>query len=102
MVAAHQSHWLGEEGETQKQVTSGEVSSSFLTLSLLLLQSLDCSIIHLSAASASSGMVQTVCKVNGLCSNDSQQLFRCLWTPFLADRTLLDSFSGAQCDTVCS
>lgn len=62
MVAAHQSHWLGEEGETQKQVTPGEVSSSFLTLSLLLLQSLDCSIIHLSPASASSGRVQNVSK----------------------------------------
>lgn len=74
MVVVHQSHWLGEEGETQKQVTPGEVTCSFLTLRLLLLQSLNCSIIHLSPASASSGMVQNVSKVNCLCSNDSHQL----------------------------
>lgn len=82
MVVAHQSHWLGEEGETQKQLKPREVTSSFLTFRLLLLQSLTCSIIHLFPASASSGMVLNVSKVNCLCSNQSQQFFQCLWMPF--------------------
>lgn len=98
MVLAHQSHWLGEEGETQKQVTPGA-----LFLSYLLLQSLNCSIIHLSPASASSGMVQNVSELSCLCSNDSQQPFQCLWMPFCwLERLTGYSSNSPQCDTTWS
>lgn len=83
MVVAHESHQFGDGG-TQKQVTTERSPAPFLpALRLLLLQSLNCSIIHLSPACASSGMVQKVSKVNCLCIDNSQQFFQCFWSAFL-------------------
>lgn len=71
---------------------------SLPALRLLSLKPLNCSIIRLSPACASSGMVQNVSKVNCLCTENSQQFFQCFWSAFLptrkADGILFQSFGG--------
>lgn len=71
-----------------------------------MLQSLNCSIIHLNPACASSGIVQNTSIVSCLCTDNSQQFFQCFWRAFLptreADPILFQSFSGIQRGTAFS